>query len=99
MLTRHGAARLAKRSGVGHKGVQKLATEALERGVPRDATKGNLRRYLDRLFFSHASALLLVYAENVYVFGGKDGPLITMYSLPGNLKHRKAARAISHTHE
>lgn len=91
-MTRHGAARVAKRQGVGKGAAQKVAGDARRLGTPRDDTHGNLRRFLDSKFHKHAGALLIVYAGNVYVFASKSGPLITMYPLPGNLKHKKASR-------
>lgn len=93
MLTRHGEKRIARRAGVGKRGAEKLADEALAEGTPRDDTKGKLRRYLDSLYFQHGPTFIAVHHGAVYIFGSKAGPLITTFSLPGNLKHRKAARA------
>ena len=94
MLTIHGGKRAAKHSGVGKKGADALAEDARANGQPREDTKGNLRRYLDSQWFKHTHAFMVVHNGFVFVFKSKkDGPLITMYSLPGGLRHKKAARA------
>ena len=92
-MTRHGQQRTAKRAGVGKKASAKLVERARAEGIDRNDLSGNIRRYLDRQFHGHFSHHMVVYAGNVYVFVNKTGDLITMYSLPGNLKHSKAARS------
>jgi len=88
-LTRHGLKRTAKRTGVGKNGSLKLARRAMAEGIQREETTGNLRRYLDREYYSHPRKYILTYAGDVYIFTEKDGDLVTMFSLPGHLKHKK----------
>jgi len=93
MLSDHGEKRTAKRAGVGKKAAEAVAEDARVNGLRRDDAKGSLRRYLDSQWFRHAKSLMIVHNGYVFVFASAEGPLITMYSLPGNLKHKKAARA------
>lgn len=88
-MTDHGEERLVKRQGVGKKTASKITEQAREHGIKREDTKGQLRRYLDSRFYNNIKSMIVVYSGNVYIFKNKNGPLITMYSLPGNLKHRK----------
>jgi hypothetical protein len=91
-MTRHGHQRTAKRTGVGKKASAKVVERARVEGIPREEVSGTLRRYLDRQFHAHDSHWMTIFNGDVYVFASKTGDLITMYPLPGNLKHRKAAR-------
>lgn len=91
--TFHGAKRAAKRGGVGKKGADKLAEMARLDGVAREEINGSLRRFLDKQFYRHAAHYIKVFRGDVYVFTNATGPLITMYSLPGHLKHSKQAIA------
>lgn len=92
-MTRHGAKRGNKRLGITKKGMNRMATSALLNGIKREDVSGNLRHYLDKLYFSHAKDAdnIRVYNQNVFIF--IETRLITVFDLP--YKYRKTATFIN----
>lgn len=89
LLTQHGQNRLAKRRGLGKAAAERTALLALARGVAREKTKGDLRRYLDNKWRQHGQTdHYVVYGGFLYVYATPTGPLITVINLPGSIRHR-----------
>jgi hypothetical protein len=90
VLTRHGEYRLARRLGVGKRAAAHAAEVALAQGTALAATRGRLRRYLDDRADPERPAHIVVHCGHVYVFALEQGPLITLWPLPGHLRQMKS---------
>jgi len=90
-VTRHANKRIRQRIGIPKGAVERNADKALRSGVPRTEYGGQLRRYLDSLYFRYGCAAdnIMTYNDHVYVFNG--GILITVLHLPS--RYLKAAQA------
>ena len=81
IVTNHARKRIKERAGVGKKACQRLAVNAVERGINREQLTGSVRRYLDKLYFSHEDCSdIIVYAGKVFVF--VKSILVTVMHLP-----------------
>ena len=89
IITNHARKRIRQRAGIGKKACYRVATNAVERGVNRTQLTGSVRRYLDKLYFSHEDCTdIIVYAGKVFVF--VKTILVTVMNLPGQyIKHIK----------
>lgn len=89
IITNHAKKRIRQRAGIGKKACYRMATNAVERGVNRTQLTGSVRRYLDKLYFSHEDCTdIIVYAGKVFVF--VKTILVTVMNLPGRyIKHIK----------
>jgi len=84
ILTNHGAKRLHERAKVKKKDLKATAQEALVFGLTHGETKGNLYKYITKLYFEHGNANnIRIYKHYVYLFD--RGCLITVFALPANL--------------
>lgn len=84
--TKHGARRTKDRLGISKKIADKNADKAYRLGVPHGATKGNLRRFIDKLYLQSGvgkHCTYKVYHRSVYCFDGKK--LVTTIMLPQSL--------------
>jgi len=83
--SKHAHKRLRKRCHIkADKSVEKVQ-EVYYYGVHRLQLKGSLRRYIDKLYFSHGEvSSLFVYKDKVYIF--IDRMLITVLPLPNNFR-------------
>lgn len=93
IVTNHAKKRIRQRAGVGKKACQRLAANAVERGVNRTQLTGSVRRYLDKLYFSHDDCTdIIVYSNKVFVFA--KTVLVTVMHLPSkytqNVKTKNA---------
>ncbi len=83
-MTNHGIKRTKERVGLSKKIADKNAEKALEFGITHAETKGNLKRFLDKLYLSTGKANnMRVYHHHVYCFQNKT--LITVINLPASL--------------
>jgi predicted HAD superfamily Cof-like phosphohydrolase len=81
IVTNHARKRMKERAGVGKKACQRLAENAVERGINRTQLTGSVRRFLDKLYFSHEDCSdIIVYAGKVFVF--VKSILVTVMNLP-----------------
>ena len=81
IVTNHAKKRIRQRAGVGKKACHRLAVNAVERGINREQLTGSVRRYLDKLYFSHEDCSdIIVYAGKVFVF--VKSILVTVMHLP-----------------
>lgn len=81
-VTKHGRNRAHQRTGLPRRTIDRNAERALKAGIARTDTRGALRRYLDKLYYSHdcAASNIRVYCGYVYIFNGDI--LITVLILP-----------------
>lgn len=93
-LTNHGGKRIWKRIGGNKATAERIAQEALACGTERGSLSGNLRRFVDKKYYGNDPRHIVIHHGNLFVFGSKNGPLITAFSLPGGLKNKKASREI-----
>lgn len=85
-VTKHGEDRMRQRLSTNKKNVSKEAAKALERGIRTSETTGNLRRYLDKLFYKNTHCTnIRVYNRNVFLFD-TFGNLVTVFALPSSLQ-------------
>jgi hypothetical protein len=79
-ITRHAYKRGWERLRFRKPLLKKMAYKALTEGVKRDATKGLLRKYLDKSFQGN----IRIYGEIIYLF--EKDKLITVLHVPSELK-------------
>ena len=95
-MTNHGESRMKERGGVGKSArkMERMATNALERGYAHKETKGALRRYLDGRYLHYGTGNnMKVYAGQLFVF--EDERLITVFPLPSKFQKNIADYIIS----
>ncbi len=85
-LTKHGAKRVKERLNIPKKAAGKNAELAFEKGLRHSECKGDLKRYIARLYFQHgAGSDYRVYNHYVYCFTFKEHKLKTAMALPQGL--------------
>ena len=84
-VTKHGKKRLKQRCHVKKKAAKKTAKKAFNDGLKHCETKGDLNRWLTKIYFKNPRANnLRVYHDNVYIFSNKT--LITVFPIPLDIK-------------
>ena len=85
LITKHAYDRVKERLGWKSKVLDKMAEKIFLDGIKHKDTKGKLRRYLTKLWFSYKYCNnVRIYGENIFFFC--DNRLITVYQLPNNLR-------------
>lgn len=85
-MTKHGAKRMKKRLGITKQAAEKNAAMALEHGLSHSECKGDLKRYIDSLYFRNGSgSKYRIYNHHVYCFTFRTDKLITAMDLPPKL--------------
>lgn len=65
--------------------LERMATKAFEEGILHKDTKGQLNRYINKLYLKYEVCNnIRIYGEVVYLF--KNGLLITLYQIPNEFK-------------
>lgn len=83
-MTNHSIQRTKERLGLSKKIADKNAEKALELGVTHAEARGNLKKFMDKLYLSCGKANnMRVYHHHVYCFQGQT--LITVINLPNSL--------------
>jgi len=84
-VTKHGKERIKERLGLSKSVAERNAQKALEMGLSHSECKGNLKRYVDWLFFNHIGAACnyRIYHHYVYCFDGTK--FVTVMNLPQDL--------------
>lgn len=88
--TKHAKKRIKERCGIQRRSADRVADIVLRKGLTREELRGNLRKYVDGVYFNSPSENELhdnqfrVYGEKIYVFSN-TGFLITMFALPQQL--------------
>jgi len=83
--TNHGADSMRHRLKTSKSDSAAHALEALDKGLPREETGGNLRRFLDKKYFAYDREGKIVLWRNFIWIFTKGSQLKTCYPMPGNL--------------
>lgn len=84
-ITKHGEERLKQRCGFRKKTQERMAAKIYENGIPIEMTKGQLKKWLKKVYSKNTNAdNLRVYGDNVYVFCEKN--LVTVLFVPQEIK-------------
>lgn len=85
VLTTHAKTRLKEREGLGVKSANRKADIALEKGIRHCETKGNLNKWITKLYFANRSANnIRIYGDKAYIFDGNV--LITVIEIPNSIR-------------
>lgn len=84
VVTKHAKQRMKKRCGLNEKSADRLAHIALEKGLHHKDLTGNLKKWVDKLYFYNRNANnIRLYGDKAYIF--HDEKLITVLQIPHNL--------------
>lgn len=89
ILTDHAKKRFKERLNIPKKSFERTALKAYNNGIGFYKAKGKLKEYLTYLYTKYDNPnndwiLIKIYGEYIYIF--KENILITMYSIPNELK-------------
>lgn len=83
-VSNHAEKRLKERCGLNKKSIQRMADKAFDEGIRHSDTKGNLKKWVDSLYFYSKSANnIRLYGDKAYIFAGHM--LVTIVQIPQNL--------------
>jgi hypothetical protein len=86
-VTEHAYKRMRERMRLDKKASERMASLVRDRGVLSDNTYGRLKRYmLNNEEKTEDGATILCYGEFVYVFSRDQSRLITVYTVPTELR-------------
>lgn len=84
VVTKHAQKRLKERCGVSKKSADRMAKKAYEFGMTHSETTGNLKKWVDGLYFYNQTAnQIRLYGDKAYIF--RNQKLITVIQIPHNL--------------
>lgn len=84
MVTNHAKDRMKQRCGLNEKSSVRIAMIAYEDGLRHGDLTGNLKKWVDSLYFKNRSAnQIRLYGDKAYIF--HDTKLITVLQIPHNL--------------
>lgn len=84
MVTKHAKDRMKQRCGLNEKSADRMAMIAYENGLRHGDLTGNLKKWVDRLYFKNRAAnQIRLYGDKAYIF--HDTKLITVLQIPHNL--------------
>lgn len=83
-VSKHAQQRIKERCGLHKKSYERMAKKAWEEGVTHAETKGNLNKWVTKLFFVNTNANnIRLYGDKAYIFCGET--LVTVMQIPSNL--------------
>ena len=83
--SKHAKGRIKERCGLGKDSGDRLTAIALEKGLKQSEATGQLKRYIDKLYFTNPNAgNIRIYAEKAWIFSGDK--LVTVLYIPHNLR-------------
>lgn len=85
ILSKHAIVRSKQRIGAKTKKAQRIAQNALDRGLGVDNTKGALKRFIGDIEDKKGNTKAKIYQDRIFVFGD-DEVLITVLLLPKRMK-------------
>ena len=89
-VTKHAKERIRERCGLPKKAVERSVVNAWSNGLTHRECKGNLRKYVDSLYFNNKTAgEIRVFNNHTFMFT-KSGTLITVLPLPAYLQNLAA---------
>lgn len=84
IVTKHAKQRMMQRCGLNDKSSVRLAEIAYEKGLKHRDLTGNLKKWVDSLYFHNCKAnQIRLYGDKAYIFQNKI--LITVIQIPYNL--------------
>lgn len=85
-LTRHGSKRVKQRLNISKSSQERLINNVLERGYSHNLTKGQLRKWIDKVILSKKvkASKYIIYGDKLYMLN-KDNQLITLIQVPQNI--------------
>lgn len=84
IITKHAQRRMRQRCGVGKNSVKHMAKKVYDFGMTHSDTTGNLKKWVDGLYFYNKSAnQIRLYGDKAYIFHNQV--LITVVQIPQNL--------------
>lgn len=84
-ITGHAYDRAKERLSLSRDAFVRQAEKAYESGIAHSQTKGNLKKFMTKLWLQYKKANnMRIYGEVIYLF--HDNTLITVYQLPFNLR-------------
>lgn len=83
-ITKHAKDRMKQRCGLNEKSSERIARVAYENGLHHSDLTGNLKKWVDGLYFKDRSAnQIRLFGDKAYIF--HDTKLITVLQIPHNL--------------
>ena len=83
-VTKHAKERMKERCGIKEKSADRMAKIAYEKGLKHRDLTGNLKKWVDRLYFKNRAAnQIRLYGDKAYIF--QNEKLITVIQIPHNL--------------
>lgn len=84
IVTKHAKQRMKQRCGLNDKSSERLAKIAYEKGLKHGNLTGNLKKWVDSLYFKNRTAnQIRLYGDKAYIF--QNEKLITVIQIPHNL--------------
>ena len=84
IVTKHAKQRMKQRCGLKEKSSDRIAKIAYEKGLRHSDLTGNLKKWVDSLYFrNHSANQIRLYSDKAYIFAGEK--LITVLQIPHNL--------------
>lgn len=84
VITKHAKQRMKQRCGLNEKSADRMAQIAYEKGLKHGDLTGNLKKWVDSLYFYNRNAnQIRLYGDKAYIF--HDTKLITVIQIPHNL--------------
>lgn len=84
IVTKHAKQRMKERSGLKSKSIDRMAAVAYEKGLRHSDLTGNLKKWVDSLYFKNRAAnQIRLYGDKAYIF--QNEKLITVIQIPHNL--------------
>lgn len=97
-LTHHAADRGKERAGLSAKALERTAQKALEHGLHREDTRGQLRQWMENKEGTNADTSIRIYGQFVYVFGIGDA-LVTVLELPHEFRRSAQSALLRSIHK
>ena len=83
-VTKHAKERMKERCGIKEKSADRMAKIAYEKGLKHRDLTGNLKKWVDSLYFKNRAAnQIRLYGDKAYIF--QNEKLITVIQIPHNL--------------
>lgn len=84
IVTKYAKQRMKQRCGLNNKSSERLAKIAYEKGLRHGNMTGNLKKWVDSLYFKNRTAnQIRLYGDKAYIF--QNEKLITVIQIPHNL--------------
>ena len=84
IVTKHAKQRMKQRCGLKEKSSDRIAKIAYKKGLRHSDLTGNLKKWVDSLYFrNHSANQIRLYSDKAYIFAGEK--LITVLQIPHNL--------------